>query len=81
MAGLTISFTKKEIITVTGHPVSIDFSVKSSMGNNPGQLQIDFKTKSTHDTVISCTTYTDGAYSNSMDISKLKPGKNYITAF
>lgn len=80
IGGLSITLGQEEVAAEAGRPVELVFRVDSSMGNDPGQLQIDLIGRDGSDASISCTTSTDGSYSDNIDLSGLEVGKNYITA-
>jgi len=77
---LSIKLEAAEIAAEAGRPVDLIFTVESAMENEPGQLQIDLKRRNGTDILISCTTSSEGKYSDSIDLSDLDIGKNYITA-
>jgi hypothetical protein len=80
VGSLTIKLAKEEVAAEAGRPVELVFTVESSVDNEPGQLQIDLRGRDGSATLIACTTSTAGRYSDSIDLSGLEVGKNYITA-
>ncbi len=80
IGGLSIKLAQDEVAAEAGRPVALVFEIESAMENEPGQLQIDLMGRDGSDAMISCTTSADGSYSDSIDLSGLEVGKNYITA-
>ena len=80
VGGLTINLDEPEIAAEAGRPVALGFSVDSSLGHPAGQLQVDLLRRGGRKALLSCTTRPDGSYSDSIDLSGLEVGKNYITA-
>jgi len=80
IGSLSINIINEEIAAEAGRPVTLQFSVRSSKENKPGQLQIDLVDRNSSGLFVSCTTPTSGKYNDSIDLSGLNPGKNYVTA-
>lgn len=80
IGSLTISLTDEQITAEAGQPVQLQFTVKSGKGNKPGQLQIDLVDRNSGNLFVSCTTPTSGRYDDSIDLTGLSAGKNYVTA-
>ncbi len=81
MAGfITINMGDEMIYAEAGRPVKLKFSVDTSDGRKPGQLQIDLLERSSGKQLIGCTTSSNGIYNDSVDLSGLAAGKNYVTA-
>ena len=80
IGSLSIELAEEELTAEAGRPVNMRFAVKASGGRNPGQLQIDLADRNSNKSLITCTTSGSGRYDDSIDLSGLTPGKNYVTA-
>lgn len=80
IGSLSINIINEEIAAEAGRPVNLMFTVKSSKDNKPGQLQIDLVDRNSGSLFVNCTTPSSGKYNDSIDLSGLTPGKNYVTA-
>jgi hypothetical protein len=80
IGSLTIDIVSEEISAEAGRPFPLVFNIDSALDYRPGQLQIDLKERDGSQTLMSSTTPVSGRYNESIDLSGLKTGKNYITA-
>ena len=80
LGGLMLDFEQQEIVSEAGRPVRLNFRLASDLDFQIGQMQVDLTDRDGGRVLLSCTTRPDGSYSDSIDLSGLEIGKNYLTA-